>query len=135
MKTLANCSPKEFLVQSNRIRRHAEKWLSMTRIMDIRKNLPSMEDGMSDEEKRAAISKQVRKNMNDILDAVLEDHPEETAELLGLICFVEPDDLDNHKMIEFLGAFTEIISNPEVVGFFTSLIQLGEMITSDTAKV
>ena len=59
-----------------------------------------------------------------MLDAMLDEHPEETAELLGLLCFIEPSDLDNHTMPELLNAFTEIINCPEIIGFFTSLMQL-----------
>ena len=134
MKTLANCTPREFLVQSNKIRRHAEKWLSLTRIMDIRKNLPEYTDGMSEEERRKALTDQMKRNLNDILDSVLEEHPDETAELLGLLCFVDPEDLDNHKMTEFLGAFAEIMGNSEVISFFISLMRLGETNISDSAK-
>ena len=39
-KNLANCTPKEFLVQTNRLRKSAEKWLKATDIMNIRKNIP-----------------------------------------------------------------------------------------------
>ena len=134
MKTLANCTPREFLVQSNKIRRHAEKWLSLTRIMDIRKNLPEYTDGMSEDERRKVLTDQMKRNLNDILDSVLEEHPDETAELLGLLCFVEPDDLDNHKMTEFFGAFAEIVGNPEVISFFISLMRLGVTNISDSAK-
>ena len=134
MKTLANCNPKEFLVQTNRIRRHVENWLTLTKIMEIRKNVPKFDVDMTAEDKRAALNEQAKKNVNAILDAVLEEYPAETAELLGLICFVEPKDLENHKMTEFLGAFTEIVESPEVIGFFTSLMQLAGTNISASAK-
>lgn len=135
MKTLANCNPKEFLVQTNKIRKSVANWLSLTKILEIRKNTPEIPKEATPEEKRDAISKQVKKNAMAILDSILEEHPEETAELLGLLCFVEPDDLENHKMTEFMGAFVEIINCPEVIGFFTSLMQLEQMGTSGSAKV
>ena len=40
MKTLANCNPVEFLVQTNKIRKAVWDWLSLTQVMEIRKNLP-----------------------------------------------------------------------------------------------
>lgn len=134
MKTLANCTPKEFLRQTNKIRRSVANWLEMTKVMEIRKNLPKIAEDATPAERKAAIEEQVKKNLSAMLDSVLEDHPDETAELLGLLCFVEPEDLDNHKMSEFLGAFNEIIADREVLGFFASLLQLENRITSTPAK-
>lgn len=134
MKTLANCNPKEFLVQTNKIRRHVERWLSLTKILEIRKRMPAIDENATPDERRKAVSEQIKKNANDVLSAVMEEHPDETAELLGLLCFVDPEDLENHKMAEFFGAFTDIVESPEVIGFFTSLMQLGEMNTSASAK-
>ena len=53
MKNLANCKPTEFMKQSNRIRKSAEKWLTDTDIINIRKSLPDYEtaqEGMTKEE-------------------------------------------------------------------------------------
>ena len=125
MKTLASCSPKEFLIQTNKIRKHVANWLTLTKVMEIRKNLPTFEDNADEKTRRAAMEKQVKKNISDILDSILESYPEETAELLGLLCFVEPADLDKHKMTEFFGGLAEILNSREVMDFFMSLVQLG----------
>ena len=125
MKTLANCTPKEFLVQTNKIRKSAEKWLSLTKIMEIRKRLPEVEADASEEEKKAALENQVRLNLSTMLDAILDEYPDETAELLGLLCFIDPKDLDNHSMLEILANVTEILNSEEVLSFFMSLAQLG----------
>ena len=69
-----------------------------------------------------------------MLDAMMEEHPVETAELLGMMCFIEPDDLKNHTMTELLGAFNELLHAPEVIDFFTSLTQLVRRNTSNTAR-
>lgn len=134
MKTLANCSPREFLVQSNKIRKSVAKWLSLTKLLDIRKNLPTIPEDATEDERRDAIAKQVQANATAMLDAILDDHPEETAELLGLLCFVEPDDLDNHSMTEFFGAISEILNSREIIDFFTSLVSLGSGNTSGSAR-
>ena len=134
MKTLANCNPIEFLVQTNKIRKAVENWLSLTKVLEIRKNLPKLKEDASKEEKRDMIIEQIKKNAGEMLDSILGEHPQETAELLGLMCFVEPDDLQNHKMSEFLGAIGELINTPEVIDFFISLTQLDRLIGSDTAK-
>lgn len=134
MKTLANCSPMEFLTQTNKIRKQAEKWLTLTKIMEIRRNRPTLTAEMTLEEKRTALQEQVQKNLSAILEAVLDEYPQETAELLCLICFIDPKDMEKHTMTELLSALNEVLDNEEVIGFFTSLMRLGQMSGSVTAK-
>lgn len=134
LKTLANCKPSEFLRQSNRIRKAAAEWLTATDILEIRKNVPELEeidDSMSDAAKvaiatnnRRALEEQARENLMCILDAVMDEHPDETLNLLALMCFVEPEHVDDHTMAEYLEAFTELINDEAVMGFFTSLARL-----------
>lgn len=134
MKTLATCSPVEFLVQTNKIRRSVESWLTLTKVMEIRKRLPELPQGAKPEDVKKARQEQAKKNFSSILDSVLEEHPQETAELLGMLCFIEPDDLGNHSMLEIISSVNELIASPEVLSFFTSLTQLVQTVTSDTAK-
>ena len=134
MKTLANCNPKEFLVQTNKIRKSVANWLSLTKVLEIRKNMPNIPADATAEERKSALQEQAKKNLMSMLDSILEEYPEETAELLGLLCFIEPEDLQNHKMTEFFGAFAEMINCPEIIGFFTSLMQLERINISTTAK-
>ena len=130
MKTLATCNPREFLAQTNKIRKLAADWLDKTRILEIRKNMPEIREGMSAVEYKEAKSKQVRKNLKEMLDAILDEHPDETAELLGLMCFIDPEDLDNYRMTDIMRAATELINDQDVIDFFISLIRLGQMDTS-----
>lgn len=134
MKTLANCTPREFLVQTNKIRKSVSKWLKITQILEIRREKPKFDADASDDEKRAALENQVRRNLSAMLDAILDDYPDQTAELLGLLCFIEPEDLENHSMIELLANFTEILNSKEVLSFFTSLMQLENSGILDTVK-
>lgn len=134
MKTLANCTPREFLVQSNRIRKAVSKWLTLTKVMELRKKMPKIPETATEDERRAAITKQMTINAQAMLDAILDDHPEETAELLGLLCFVEPEDLDNHSMTEFFGAISDVLNSKEIIDFFTSLVNLGNTNGSDAVK-
>ena len=134
MKTLATCSPVEFLVQTNKIRRSVESWLTLTKVMEIRKRLPELPQGTKPEDVKKARQEQAKKNFSSILDSVLEEHPQETAELLGMLCFIEPEDLGNHSMLEIISSVNELIASPEVLSFFTSLMQLVRTVTSDTAK-
>jgi len=126
MKNLANCSVREFLTQTNKIRKSVANWLSLTQIMEIRKHLPDLPEDISKEDKDEALKKQAKENLSDMLDAILDKYPEETAEMLGLACFIEPEDLDNHKMVELFSSFDEMINCEEVISFFTSLAKLAK---------
>lgn len=144
LKTLVTCKPSEFLRQTNRIKKAVEKWLKDTDIMNIRKRLPSLEVvamNATDEERReiAARNKklseeQARKNVSAMLDAILEEHPQETLELLGLCCFIEPEHVDDYKVTDYLNAFNSIINDKAVIDFFISLASLGVKNTSEASK-
>lgn len=144
LKTLATCKPSEFLKQTNRIKKSAEKWLTDTDILNIRKRLPALEAVPFDAsvEERSAIQErnkklhleQAKKNISAMLDAILEDHPDETLELLALCCFVEPENIDDYTMSDYLTAFNTLINDKAVIGFFTSLASLGQMVTSPASK-
>ena len=144
LKTLADCKPSEFLRQTNRIRKAVDRWLTDTDIINIRKRLPVYETaapGASAEDRAAVIQRnaaakraQARKNFAAILDAALDEHPEETLEVLALSCFVEPEDVDTHEITEYLDAYSRLISNDAVIGFFISLAQLVRIDTSPAAK-
>ena len=129
MKNLANCTPTEFFRQTNLIRKSVSKWLTDTDIQGIRKRMPEIPEDASPEERREAIERQANENLMAIFDAVMEEHPEETLELLALMCFVEPKDIDNHEMSEYLGAIAELVSNQNVLNFFTSLVGLVQRLT------
>ena len=135
MKNLANCTPKEFLKQTYRIKKCAENWLKETDLLNIRKNVPDLQSikGLTGEEREIAIaankkimSKQIMANFMDMLDKVLDEHADETIELLALCCFVEPEDAENHTMSEYLSAIGDLLSDQGVMNFFTSLAQLDQ---------
>lgn len=144
MKNIANCTPLEFLKQTNRIKKSVEKWLTLTDIMNIRKRIPVFElapQTATDEEKRMIFEKnrqkrmeQAKANLSAILDAVLEDHPNETLEILALCCFIEPEEANEHSVEEYLNAFSELIGNKAVLNFFTSLASLARTSTSEESK-
>ena len=56
LKTLVTCKPSEFLRQTNRIKKSAEKWLTDTDIFNIRKRLATLEmvpQNATEEERKA----------------------------------------------------------------------------------
>ena len=140
MKNLANCNPREFLAQTNKIRKSVEKWLTVTDILNIRKNVakPSkVTDDMTPQEKREAVDdfmersrQQAMKNLSAMIESIAGEHPDETLEILALVCFVEPENVCDHTMSEYLGEINELISDKNVLDFFTSLMQLVRINTS-----
>lgn len=135
MKNLANCKPSEFLKQTNRIRKSVENWLKITDVMSIRKRMPEgmpeITKDMSKDEARAVLEKrqemmaeQSQRNLKAMLDAMLDTHPDETLEVLALCCFVEPEDVDNHTVSEYLLSINELLGDSNVRDFFTFLMSL-----------
>lgn len=135
MKTLANCTPREFLSQTNRIRKSAEKWLKDTKILDIRKRMPKIapptkpssaeELAKSIEERNEAFAEQLQENVFAMLKAMLDEHADETLELMALVCFIEPEEIDNYTMSQLFNALGEVMDDEGVVNFFGSLARLG----------
>lgn len=136
MKNLANCKPSEFLKQTNRIKKSLEKWMTDVDLKKIRNQIPELTvvpENASDIEKRRIfdenkkkVKEQGYKNLSQIIDAAFEDHPDETLEVLALLCFIEPQDVDNHPMGEYLTALSELITDEAVINFFISFSRLGQ---------
>ena len=137
MKNLANCKPSEFLSQTNKIRKSVEKWLKLTDIINIRKRMPVgmpeiTADLSSDEleavnkKRRQMMMEKAKENLSAILDACLDDYPNETLEILALCCFVDPEDVDNYEMKDFLNAALDMIEDETVIRFFTLLMRLAK---------
>lgn len=140
MKTLANCNAVDFLTQTNKIRKAVAKWLTDTDIMNIRKHLPpppALSEGMEQDEvdkvmaeHKKALEAQSKQNLMDMLDAILDEHPKETLEILGMICFLDAKEVEKIRGIELLNAGMDALSDPEVLRFFTSLVNVSQTITS-----
>ena len=135
MKNLANCTPREFLKQTSRIKRSVEKWLKVTDIMAIRnrmpanipeisENTPVTEQGDIVAKRAEMLRDQAYKNASLILDEMLEKHPDETLEVLAHCCFVEPENVDDHPMSYYLSSINEMLTDESVKAFFTTLMSL-----------
>ncbi len=125
VKSIANCKPSEFLRQTNAIRHYVEKWLKATDIAAIRKRLPEIPVGATEEEKNELMAKQSRENFSAMLDAALERHPEETLGVLALCCFTPVEEADNLPMEHYIEALADLMESEAVMRFFTSLVRLG----------
>ena len=122
MKTIANCNPIEFLQQTNKIRHAVAKYFKDTEILEIRKRKPT--DGVT-------VAEQAKKNLDDMLDTALEKYPRETAEVLGLMCFIEPTEIEKYTAAELLTPALELLNSKAVVNFFISLARVEQTPISD----
>lgn len=136
MKNLANCKPSEFLKQTNRIKKSLERWMTDIDLKKIRSQLPEVTDIPKDadditrkriiEENKQKMKDQAYKNLSKIIDSALGEHPDETLEVLALLCFVEPENVDDYSMSEYITALTELITDEAVINFFISFSRLGQ---------
>lgn len=130
-KTMANCTTAEFLRQSNKIRHAVAEYLDFTKILDIRKNKPVFTDGMTDDEKKAAINAQAKKNISKMLDNALEENAEATTRILALLCFVD-DAEEAEKLDPF--ELLDVVLSERVLNFFTRLMRSGLIDMADTSQ-
>lgn len=124
MKNLANCTPREFFAQTVKIKRAAEDWMTKTDIAKIRSRAPVIAANMSKREKDEAMLNQIKANLSAMFDEIMERHPNETLNLLALLCFVEPEHIDDYPISDYLSALSEMLGSEAVIGFFTSLARL-----------
>ena len=135
MKNLATCTPSEFFKQAVKVKRAAEKWMKDVNFLEIRARFPELvkiEKDMSQEEKekafkenRARVKKAGVENAMEIFENAFDKHEDETLAILAYCFFIEPADVDNYQIRDYLRGITEILSDPEVIDFFTSVGQLG----------
>ena len=119
MKNFANCTPDEFISQVVKFRGPFVDWVEEIGIPEIRARRPEGYEGMSQNEKVEAISKLAAENMGEIITIALEKNPEATKNLMCLATFTDPEDFNNHTMVEYLAAIMQMLGNAEVKGFFT----------------
>jgi hypothetical protein len=112
--------------------------------MNIRTKKPKLEpftNDMSEEDKeaakernRVALIEQAQENLSEMLDKMLDDYPEQTLEVIGLINFIDKSELDNYKMVDLMANTLEMLEDEAVMGFFGLLMRLGSKNTSSVAQ-
>jgi hypothetical protein len=122
MRTIANLSGVEFLRAINRTRHAVEKLMKVTDVLTIWKKNPTFTGKETPEEKHEKQRKQLKQNLNDMLDTLLEKHPEETFECIMALC-VRDEGEPEPDGIEMVMAAFSLISDKRVLDF---LLQLGK---------
>ena len=124
MRTIANLTGPEFLRAINRSRHAVEKLMETTGVLKIRKNVPNFTGEETPEEKKELVRAQVKKNLNDMLDSLLETHPEETYECILALC-VRDEGEPEPDGIELIMAAISLVSDKRVLDFLSELGKLG----------
>ena len=122
MKTIANLSGVEFLRAINRTRHAVEKLMKVTDVLGIWKKSPAFKGDETPEVMQEMHRNQIKSNLNDILDSLLEKHPEETFECIMALCVREEGEPEPDG-IELVMAAFNLISDKRVLDF---LLQLGK---------
>lgn len=112
MKTLANCTPKEFAVQTVKLTDKIKKYTD-----GIKKIKKCISDGETE--------------LFKIISYVCDDNIDETMEICGMLCFMSGDDfanLDPANGDDGILALVDIINSARCIRFFTTLLQLQKLI-------
>lgn len=130
MKTIAELNGVDFLRQCNKIRYEVQDILKETNIMKIRQKQPDYTGADTKEERLKRQEEQAKKNLNEMLDVLLEEKPEETIKLFNLFVVHEKGDKELTGM-ELTMIGLGIVSDKRVMDFLSSLIRLGQTATGD----
>lgn len=125
MKTLANCTVKEFLRQANKIRHEAEDLFVAADIAEIRKRTVKFTGEETPEEKEKLITQQAKKNISDIIDNCLDRNVDLTVKVIGLMCFKNEKEAAEMEVTEFYDVAFELLASQRVIDFFTKLVNSG----------
>ena len=138
-KTLLTCTPREFLIQTNRMKKAVERWATETDIKHlITQKAPDIEALTGDEAKDEVIkarnaeraTQQNRLNLSAIFDAALEEHTDETLEIIGMMFFMTADELNELQSRELLIPLNEMLNDEAIIGFFSTLFSTVRAITA-----
>lgn len=128
MKTIANLNGVEFLRAINRTRHAAEKLMKVTDVLSIWKKMPAFKGDETPEQRHEMAREQIKKNLNDILDTLLEKHPEDTFECIMALC-VRDEGEPEPDGIELVMAAFNLISDKRVLDFLLQLGRSGLIVT------
>jgi hypothetical protein len=128
MRTIANLNGVEFLRAINRTRHAVEKLMTATDVLKIWKKNPEFTGKETPEEKHEMARNQIKKNLSDMLDSLLEYHPEETYACIMAMCVRDEGEPEPDGIDMVMAAFN-LISDKRVLDF---LLQLGKSGLIDT---
>ena len=112
------------MAQCYKIAGKAKTLFEMAGIADIRKRMPEYKEEDTPEERKAKMKKQGRDNLWAIFDELFGKYPRETTELFGLMCFIEPSEIDNYNGMELTAKCIDMLGDENVATFLVSLSKI-----------
>ena len=124
MKGITELDTIPFLAKLNEIRKVAADCIGETEVLEIRKRMPIVNGNESPEQLEKMRIEQGKKNVNAILDSLLEKHPEATIKLLE--CMIVYDEGEQHLTgIKLVSRALREIMDDAVIDFLLSAAKLG----------
>lgn len=127
MKTLANCSTKEFLVKTNSIRHKAEKFIKTLSSIDVSFLYEKIKD--VDRNDRKELLKVTYPLISEILDVCFEKDIDAFFEIVADLTFLSVEEAEKLEPSEITDAISELLSSKRVVDFFISCARLAGALT------
>ena len=124
MRTIANLNGVEFLRAINRTRHAVEKLMKVTDVLTIWKKNPTFNGKETEEEKYEMQRNQLKQNLNDMLDVLLDKHAEVTYECIMAMC-VRDEGEPEPDGIELVMAAFNLIADKRVLDFLLALGKSG----------
>ena len=119
------------------MKKAVEKWVTVTDIKNIIKRKPeNIESLTGDEEKDREIKERNKEkttshgllNLSAMMDAALEEHTDETLEIIALMFFMNVEELNKLKSKDVLIPLNDMLNDEAITGFFSSLFSTAQII-------
>ena len=121
MKTIAQLKTAEFLRACNKIRHNVSDFLEKTQVLELRKTMPELTGKETPEEKDKKFTEQGKKNIDAMLDRLLDDYAEDTAEFVELFIIKEEGDDKELDGVDIICSLFDLLSDEKVMSFLQSL--------------
>lgn len=114
IKTIANCTPKEFAVQTAKLASTIKKYSD--NVKAFRNNDESGE----------------KKSLYDIITYICGDNIDDTMDVCGALCFMSGDEFaewnpEEHDDDDVITALMGVAKSTRCISFFTMLLQIGKL--------
>lgn len=116
-----------FMSTLYKIASEVQQFLDSSQILKIRERIPDFSVFETDEEKKEATREQQKANLMEMLKVAMVDYPEAVISIAKKMIVLNEGEDYPHGMALF-GAICNVLSNNEVIDFFTSFVKLGTAI-------
>lgn len=101
------------------------KLIKLTGLEEVRKKLPDISSDDTEEERQKKIQAQSTANIVEMAKILMKEHPKETISVVQKMIFLEEGE-DYPHGFEMLNLAFKLLTAPEVLDFFTSIMRLSQ---------